>query len=427
MVRPSARELLRAAVVGSAAALVVGRLGLLTPAFTDYEAEAEPALNALRDGDVGRFLELAPTYGGSLLERAPFALVPGLWGGGGDAVFRAMAVPCLLAGVVLGVALFALARRSGARAGAWAVLLLTAANPLSLRALEVGHPEELLVGALAVGAALVAARGRAGWAGLLLGLAVAGKPWAALAAVPVLALLPGPRQMIRASVVAAGAGGAVLLPFLLAGAGAVHGAAEVASTSGAIFQPWQALWFVGDHGTVVTGLYGEKPGFRAAPGWAAQVSHPLVVVAGLGLAIAGAVAARRRRAPWHDGLLLLAAVLLLRCLLDTWNTSYYAVPFLLALLAWEAAARGGVPALTAASTALCWISFETLPRLVPPDAQAAFYLAWALPLAASLSWRAVAGRWPTTRSSLDSVLSTSQPDGVTATRSSIRTPTAPGT
>jgi hypothetical protein len=427
VVRPTARELVPAALVGSVAALVVGRLGTLTPAFTDYEVEAEPALNALRDGDLGRFLELAPAYGGSLLERAPFALLPGLWGGGGDAVFRAMAVPCLLAGVVLGVALFALARRSGARTGAWAVLLLAAGNPLTLRALEVGHPEELLVGALAVGAALAAARGRPGPAGLLLGLAVAGKPWAALAVVPVIALLPGPRQMLGASLVAAGAGGAVLLPFLLTGAGAVHGAAEVASTSGTIFQPWQALWFLGDHGTVVTGLYGEKPGFRAAPGWAAQVSHPLVVVAGLGVAIAGSVAARRRRAPRHDGLLLLAAVLLARCVLDTWNTSYYALPFLLALLAWEAAARGGVPALTGAATVLCWVSFETLPRLVSPDAQAAFYLAWALPLAASLSWRAVAGRWPITRSSFGSVLRTSQPAAVTATRSSIRTPPASGT
>jgi hypothetical protein len=188
----------------------------------------------------------------------------------------------------------------------------------------------------------------------------------------------------------------VLLPFLLAagGGGAVGGAADAASTSGDIFQPWQLFWFLGDHGHVVHGLYGEKVGFRAAPGWVGHVSHPLVLAAGLGLALAGAVAQRRRRAPRTDALLLLASVLLLRCLLDTWNTSYYALPFLLGLLTWEARSGRAWPALTAAATLACWVSFETLPRSATPDVQAAFYLAWAAPLAVALTWRSLAGRWP---------------------------------
>ena len=399
--RPARPPLLPAAVALAAASLL-GAMGLLTPAFTDYEVEAEPALDALRAGHVGRFLELAPAYGGSLLERAPFALAPGLWGGGGDAVFRSVAVPCLLATVLLGVHLFAAVRRRlepGARSTApWAVLLLAAANPLALRALEVGHSEELLVTALVLAAALLALDRRTGpvLPGVLLGLAVAGKPWAVLAVVPVLALLPGARAMALGAGAAAVAGGAVLLPFLLAagGGGAVGGAADAASTSGVIFQPWQLFWFLGDHGHVVHGLYGEKVGFRAAPGWVGHVSHPLVLAAGLGLAAAGAVAQRRRRAPRTDALVLLAAVLLLRCLLDTWNTSYYALPFLLALLTWEARSGRAWPALTAAATLACWVSFETLPRAAAPDVQAAFYLAWAAPLAVALTWRSLAGRWP---------------------------------
>lgn len=394
--RSSWRDLALPAATASAAAFLIGWLGLLTPAFSDYEMEAEPALRAMRGGHVARFLELAPAYGGSLLERAPFALLPSLWGGGGDAVFRSMAIPCLAAGVALGLALFLLARHTGARGGAWFALLLAAANPMTLRALETGHPEELLIGAMLAGAALLAARNRAVSAGALLGLAIAGKPWALLGAVPVLALLPDLRAAARAAVAAAVAGGAVLVPFVLAGAGAVHGAATAATTNGVIFQPWQAFWFFGDHGHVVTGLFGAKPGYRAAPGWVGHVSHPLVVAACLSLAVLGAAALRRRRAAWTDGLLLLAAVLLVRCLLDTWNTSYYAVPFLLALGTWEAATRG-VPLLTGAATLFCWISFETLTRYGSPDAQAAFYLAGAVPLALALSWRVLSGRWSPAR------------------------------
>ena len=47
----------------------------------------------------------------------------------------------------------------------------------------------------------------------------------------------------------------------------------------------------------------------------------------------------RGGAPRVDGeqlLALLALLLLLRCVLDPWNTIYYELPFLLALLAWEA-------------------------------------------------------------------------------------------
>src|SRR4051812_14039271 len=185
------------AVVALAGAALVGWLALLTPAFTDYEQEAEPALHALRAGHLRQFLELAPAYGGSLLERAPFALAPSLWGGGADAVFRMVAVPCLVAGAALGLWLYARARERGAGGGAWGALLLAAANPMALRAVEPGHAEELLVGVLIVAAALLAADGRAVWSGLLLGLAVAGKPWAALAVLPVLGLLPGARALVH--------------------------------------------------------------------------------------------------------------------------------------------------------------------------------------------------------------------------------------
>ena len=48
--------------------------------------------------------------------RAPFAMLPDLWGGGELAVFRAAAVPCLVAGVALGLVLVAQCSPAGSAA-----------------------------------------------------------------------------------------------------------------------------------------------------------------------------------------------------------------------------------------------------------------------------------------------------------------------
>ena len=149
--------------------------------------------------------------------RAPFALAAHGLGGGDVAVFRAVGLPCLLAGAVLGVSLAAsLIARSAGRGTIAIVVGLCAANPITLRALDVGHPEELLGAALSAGAVLVALRGRPTWAGVLLGLAVANKAWALLAVGPVLLALPARRWWALG--IAWGVALAFMLPLLLAGA-----------------------------------------------------------------------------------------------------------------------------------------------------------------------------------------------------------------
>jgi uncharacterized membrane protein len=92
------------------------------------------------------------------------------------------------------------------------VIALAAANPVSIRALELGHPEELLTAALAIGAVLAAARERALLAAVLLGLAIASKAWAVLAIGPVLLALPGRRVLALAI---AGAVCAIMLAWSL--------------------------------------------------------------------------------------------------------------------------------------------------------------------------------------------------------------------
>src|ERR1700689_2679850 len=166
------------ASLACAGAAVMAWLGLYGFAWTDYDNEVRPAYDALVRGHVGRFLALAPAYGGSLIERAPFALLPGLWGGGSLAVYRMVALPCLLATVLLGIWLVSQMRAQGrARLARAVVLMVCVANPVTLLALEVGHPEEILGGCMCAAAVLLAAH-RGGrdcslLAGVLLGLAIA--------------------------------------------------------------------------------------------------------------------------------------------------------------------------------------------------------------------------------------------------------------
>ena len=390
MSRGAVRALRENAVCVLAAALgsaTLAWLGLYGFAWNDYEVEARPAFEALVHGHLTEFLRLAPAYGGSLVLRAPFALLSDLWGGGALAVYRLVALPCLLAAAALGVWLVAGMRRRRAGALARAVVLaLCVANPLTLNALEVGHPEELLGGALCVAAVLLATRGRALWAGLLLGAAIANKEWALVALVPVLLALPARR--VLCALVAAGVAGAILAPPALVHAGAFVALTRATATpSSAIFQPWQVWWFLGHHGPVVRGTFGRiKPGYRTGPSWTGTVSHPLILA--IALPLGGLLWWRRRAAvAEREALLLLALLLLARCMLDTWDTAYYMLPFLLALTTWECrgARGGGLPVLALTSTALAWADFEWLHYHASPDLQAAFFLAWTLPLAAGLA------------------------------------------
>jgi hypothetical protein len=362
-------------------------LGMLSPAFSDYEVEAEPSLQALREGDVQGFLTLAPAYGGSLVIRAPFAVLPNLWGGGDLALFRSMAIPCLLAAAILAVFLWQRGRALGqSPTTCWIALLIVTANPVMLRGLEIGHPEELLGGVLCVAAALAAGARRPFLAGVLLGLAVANKPWAVVAVVPILAILPDRRPRMLA---AAGATGLlVMLPLLLGGA-AVEATTAIAREGGTLFQPWQIWWFLGEHGETVMGMYGPVRDHRASPGWLAGHARPLVVV--IGVLVSLALLPRVRRRGWQEGLLLLAFALHLRCLVDTWNISYYSVPFVIALVTWELHAFRRPPVLSLAVTLLTWLTMIWLPKYAHPDVQAFAYLAWSVPLTVVLGVRLL---WP---------------------------------
>jgi hypothetical protein len=378
------RENLPASAAAALGILVVGWLGLTDWLWTDYDNEARPAIDALLQGHLTRFAALAPSYGGSLVLRAPFIFIPKLWGGGELAVYRAAAAPCLLASAMLGVWLVSRMRAAGVtRIARGAALMLCVANPMTLSTLESGHPEELLGGVLCVAAVLVAMRGRPIWAGVLLGLAVANQEWALVAVGPVLIALP--RARIRALIAGGTAAALVLLPLLAGGKflGQVNAAARPGGSS--IFTPWQLWWFLGPHRHVLPA--GQPWNTRFDPAWLTQLAHPLIIVVAAMLSL-GCLWLRRRQAfrPAYEPLLLLGLVLLVRCALDPWDNWYYPLPYLLALLSWEVLATRRAPAVGLIASFGGWFVFQwAVPsRGFSPDAQSLLFLAWALPALATM-------------------------------------------
>jgi hypothetical protein len=379
------------AVVAGLLALLLAEITLSSTARTDYSIEALPAFSALRHGHIGLFLDSCPAYGGSMILRAPLALLPSLWGGGSLSVFRSISAPAVLGLCLFAVLLWNAAARRGARRAGWVALLLVLVNPLAAVALRVGHPEEILVACACIAAAVAAGRGRPGVAGALFGGAVASKPWAIVAAGPLLLALDHGR--IRFLAFAGAVAAAIVAPLVLHGGTSVTATTTVAHSTGTVANPWQIWWFLGNHaGPVHRGWGHVYYDYRTEPGWVATISHPVVV------AVPALVCALRYRTlrarPWHDVLLLLAAVFFARCLLDTWNHHYYALPAVLALGSWEVLARRRAPLAAWVLTILNFLTIAVLPNFATADVGSAVYMAWSLPFFGALMMSAFAPeRW----------------------------------
>jgi len=242
---------------------------------------------------------------------------------------------------------------------------------------------------LCAGAVFAALRNHPLWAGVLVGTAMANKPWAVLAFLPVLLALD--RGRLKMTLIAGATGALFEAPLLVAGGHSIGAATDAAHHVGMIFLPSQIWWFLGSHGHHIHGLVADHPGFRAAPAWIETVAHPIVILAGLTLSGLWWWLRRRRGADRRDALGLLALVLLARCALDPWNVVYYEIPFVIALLAWEVE-LGRPPLGALVASIVIWTTFELSLDRVGADGESALFLTWALPTLAALALRLYAPR-----------------------------------
>jgi hypothetical protein len=336
---------------------------------------ASPAIDALVGGHFDRFAGLHPWMGSfSLLLRWPFAALAEAVHASDLAVYKFGVFPCVLGVGLVALYLCELLRARGrSPATRIAVVAVCLVNPVTFRALELGHPEDLLAGAMCVAAVLIASRGRPVAAGLVLGLAFVTKQWAIVAAAP--ALLVAPSHRIRLGASAAAVAIAVTLPLLaLDPHRLVTITQEASKTKGSgpasVWTPFtidrKRRFFDGSEYRTATG--------HQLPSALHPIPKLLIVLAPFPLAF---LLWRRRRVALEDAIGLLALVLLLRCMLDPVSNGYYYAPFLFALAGYETLRRRGPPLLTIAVAAAVWATFE-LPssRGVVTTA----WVVWALPL-----------------------------------------------
>jgi hypothetical protein len=345
------------------AGIYVTYRGFAPQRLGDYGLEAAPAMTALLAGHLHAFFALEPAYGGSLLLRAPAALVAKALGGGQLTIYRAGVLPCVLTSGLLGGWLAIRMRGRGQPLVAWLpVVAICALAPLVTNTILDGHPEEALGGALCVAAVLLAANGRVTLAGLAVGLAVVNKQWGVLALAPALLALPANggrwrwRGRVRLLALAVALPAAQLLAAHLEapGHGALVGGAQQAGFAHAF-----DLWWPLAHASRHLGV-GFPPFWItdwSPPAWVASHAHELIVA--LSLPLSALLVGRRGWRPSVDACLaLLALLLLLRCVLDPQDLFYYHLPLLLALTAWEVHARRGTPWMSLSTLVLLYIVFD---------------------------------------------------------------------
>jgi hypothetical protein len=229
---------------------------------------------------------------------------------------------------------------------------------------------------------LAAHHGHGVWAGLALGLAVATKQWALVAAAPALVALPRGRWRLACTA------GAVVALFTLPAALAdthafTNGARSIASA-----QSWVSVvsvwWpFSTFHTHIVTdGVQSVAFTTFRLPASLNLIPHALIVTIGLPL---GAILLARTRSPSLDQVLsFLALMLLLRCVLDPWDNLYYQLPLMVGLYVRDALCSRRLPIASAFATVLAWATFWHVVAPQRGHLTYAFYMTWTVPLGAWL-------------------------------------------
>ena len=376
------------------AVLAAALVALWSPSGMDYLApscvnsvcdDAGPSIDALSHGDLGEFFAEQPPMGSfSLLLRTPPAIASNLVDGGDLLVYRSGVFICVLAAGLLAVFLAMSMIRRGRPWTIWALVAAAiVVNPLTYQAAYWGHPEEVLAAALTVGALIAAGRRRWLLGGLMLGAALATKQWAALAVVPALIAAPAGTR-VRLALTAAALAAALTVPMLAADPDRFQAAQEMVSSASSYTHTVTAtnLWWPFASQSTDEGIdgFGQTTTITqySLPDDVGRVLHLGVIAVALALSLL--YARRRGRGNPDDLLQLVALLFLLRCVLDPLTFSYHHVPFLIALISFEALRRP-VPVLSAVAIGALLLMNEVVVPLGEPVLINVFYLAWTIPLA----------------------------------------------
>ena len=282
----------------------------------DYKEDAGPAVDALAHLRLHEFLVARPIMGPlSIIVRAPFAALGQLVDAGGVkhgylSDYRFGIFPCLVVAGIFGLVLARMLERDRRPLVARvAVVVLAVINPVSLRAIHFGHPEEILGAALLAAAAVAAVRGRLKLAAALLGLALVNKQWALIGAPAVVITLWGTQgwtRLKRPLAIFAGIAAVVTAPLLIADAGSLFDLTRnLADLRGSYLFP-ASIWY--PYGTELgpDHFVQMSRGLRDMPQWIAITARPLIAL----MAIVVPLALRKR--VWRS----LFPMTLARCILQ---------------------------------------------------------------------------------------------------------------
>lgn len=389
------------ALVGVGLAVASVALALSSSGTGDYVVHgavggdnAGPAIGALTHLDLTGFLARQPFMGlTSLLVRAPVNAVVAGFAPGNRPIYAAGAVACLIPAALLALWMLSGATRRDERFAAAIAALVLLVSPVTLAAVQAGHPEEVLAGVLATAAVLAAIRGYERPTALLLGLAIGTKQWAVIAAVPALATLTQGRM--RAAGIAIG------LALLLSTAAPLADLPAYLRESRLVTSTHTAdlasLWWPFSsplHLTLAPGVSARRLPFGMT-----RSDGLLAVMFGAAAVLAAAALHTRRQSLRLDPLALLALLGLARCLADPGDLNYYFVAVLVPLIAWETVILKRAPIVGVAVAGAVMLTFDWSVG-IGPAMRNGLMIAWALPIAAYLCRRALfAGNFerPTSR------------------------------
>lgn len=371
--------------IGALVALAVASSAAISTRFGslgDYPADAQPAVDALSRGDLHGALSHPALMGAvSIVVRAPFVALIRLGGAGDLGSYRVGAVVCVAIVGLLGVGLM-LSTMGSSRPRMMRALgvLLAVVNPVTVAAVQWGHPEEALTAALCVAAVALAARDRSLVAAIALGLAIATKQWAILAVGPAILATPTGRRL-RLIAVAGGIAALFTLPLIIGNPGGFMRISHSAAAAGALTTR-STWWFLVANPVQLhlrhTGSFPSEFTVYHVPLWLGHITHPLIVVSAIPLTALVYWRNRSRGA----ALPLLSLLFLLRCVLDPLDNAYYHLPLFLSLLAWETLTpRRSIPFVTLLTAAALWLTFDVLEPTASAQTTNLVYVSWTALLA----------------------------------------------